>query len=70
MTAKEKARKLVKEYLIYFPEFYNDLEYGYNIDKAKECALILVDEIIDAMNEEFSTSTHYWRDVKQELKNK
>ena len=61
MTPKEEARALVDCYLIYFPEFYNDKEYDYNIEKAKQCALIAVDRLIKV------TGSKYWYDVKREI---
>ena len=72
MTPKEKASKLVSEYLIHFVEFYNEKEYGYNNDKAKQCALIAVDEILDddmyGMEEEhFEKRINYWEEVKKEI---
>ncbi len=69
MTPKEKAEKLLSEYLIYFPEYYNDLEYDYNVEKAKQCALIAVDEILNNDNNFFNTYSQndYWLQVKQEI---
>jgi hypothetical protein len=72
MTAKEKAEKLLRDYLIYFPEYYNDLEYDYNVEKAKRCALIAVDEIIKETKLHDKTiyqhgRTAYWQEVKQEI---
>ena len=72
MTPKEKASKLVSEYLIHFVEFYNEKEYGYNNDKSKQCALIAVDEILDddmyGMEEEhFEKRINYWEEVKKEI---
>ena len=81
MTPKEKAKELFTSYLILFPEFYNDLEYGYNDVKAKQCALIAVDEIIEGIErafDEYEKGTgiyvknriFYWdfySDVKQEI---
>lgn len=61
MTPKEKAKDLFTDYLILFPEFHNDLEYGYNDVKAKQCALIAVKELIK------ETGSKYWYDVKQEI---
>ncbi len=61
MIPKERAKYLFENYLILFPEFYNDLEYGYNDVKAKQCALILVNELIK------ETGSKYWYDVKQEI---
>jgi hypothetical protein len=65
MTAKEKAKELFTNYLILFPEFYNDLEYGYNDVKAKQCALIAVDEIL-WMASHYVT-IQFWENVKIEI---
>jgi hypothetical protein len=65
MKAKEKAEELFENYLILFPEFYNDLEFGYNEVKAKQCALILVDEVLE--NSHTNVFTKYWEEVKQEI---
>jgi hypothetical protein len=70
MTPQEKANKLVSKYFYYFPEFYNDREYGYNEDKAKECALIAVDEVIESLHEHHWQNRNvieYYREVKQEI---
>jgi hypothetical protein len=73
MTPKEKARELVSKYFYYFPEFYNDKEYGYNEDKAKECALIAVDMVIkcckdyDEVHENYTTQVDHWMEVKREI---
>lgn len=70
MTPKEKANELFKKYLYYFPEFYNDKEYDYDTDKAKQCALITVDEILEVIlsDEYYCSLIHkYWQEVKQEI---
>jgi len=71
MTAKEKAKELFTNYLILFPEFYNDLEYGYNDVKAKQCALIAVNEILKEKNGcskyECYGQDINWKEVKQEI---
>jgi hypothetical protein len=81
MTPKEKARELVKKYFFYFPEFRNEKEYDYNEDKAKECALIAVDELIrfekasinlmndfmKVVNLGFERKGYYYEEVKQEI---
>lgn len=75
MTPKEEAISLVDSYLIYFPEFYNDKEYDYNIEKAKQCALIAVDF---AMNSNYSfkpihggwiSGKLYYEELKKEIIN-
>jgi hypothetical protein len=65
MTPKEKAKELFTNYLILFPEFYNDLEYGYNDVKAKQCALIAVDEILKIIHTNMEDK--YWQEVKREI---
>ena len=65
MKAKDRAKYLFENYLILFPEFYNDLEFGYNEVKAKQCALILVDEVLE--NSHTNVFTKYWEEVKQEI---
>jgi hypothetical protein len=72
MTPKEKAIYLYRNYLIFFPEFYSEKEYYYNEDKAKQCALIAVDEIIKETKLHDKTiyqhgRTFYWQEVKQEI---
>lgn len=69
MTPKEKAKDLFEKYVFYFPEYYNDLEFDYNIEHAKECALIAVNEILNNDNNFFNTysKNDYWQEVKQEI---
>jgi hypothetical protein len=59
MTSKEKAEELV--------ERFTKLEDGeMYIGKAKECALIIVDEILDNC---YEVMKPFWLEVKQEIKN-
>ena len=67
MTTKEKAEELVRKmYLV-----HSNTASKITMYFAKECALIAVDEIIDALPE--STSPYnlkqidYWQEVKQEI---
>ena len=62
---KEKAQDLFYKYLLYFPEFYNDLEYDYNSEDAKQCALIAVNEILNVIHT--NMEDRYWQEVKQEI---
>jgi hypothetical protein len=73
MTRKKEARALVDSYLIYFPIFYNDKEYDYNIEKAKQCALLAIDF---AMNSKYSfqpmhggwvSGRKYYEELKEEI---
>ena len=60
MTPKEKAQELVDKY----SNYTSDWDY---LTKAKQCALIAVDEILaDRMPFEH-TSVEYWQEVKQEM---
>lgn len=74
MKPKEKAEKLFYDYLTYFPEFRNDLEYDYNVESAKNCALIAVDELLNISlpSSEYGgvitdATIEYWNEVKQEI---
>lgn len=58
MTAKEKAKQLVEKY-------DSALTYLESKSKAKECALIAVNEIISALVGLGSIS--YWEEVKKEI---
>ena len=62
MKAKEKAKELVDK--------FSDLEDGeMYIGKAKQCALIAVDEIMATVDAEDQVVLYnYWQKVKQELK--
>jgi thymidylate synthase len=61
MTPKEKAQELI------------DKMYHYQWrekQRAKECALIAVDEVIEALHEHHWQNrnvTEYWKEVKNEL---
>jgi hypothetical protein len=63
MTPKEKAIKLVDRYRVMF--------YGkFSIpakNKAKKCALIAVDEIIDLYKSNWNIKNGYWQEVKKEI---
>ena len=60
MTLKEKAKALVDR-------FYNEVKY---MERAKVCALIAVDEIMDSVYDEHVSDIlyQYWEEVKQEIK--
>jgi hypothetical protein len=71
MTPKEKAKKLVDNML-------NEQSYTEDLYDAKQCALIAVDELIEAhikISKEESGTTlidygqNYWQEVKQEIEN-
>lgn len=69
MTPKEKAKELIS---IFGKQIGKELKNGsfrYNIEIAKECALIAVDEILNNDNNFFNTYSQndYWLKVKQEI---
>jgi hypothetical protein len=70
MTPKEKAKELVED-------MHDAPEIGYN-EHAKQCALVAVDEIIDALAEydnrnntyelqNMDRDFNYWQEVKKEI---
>ena len=63
LTPKEKAKELVEK--------FSDLEDGeMYIGKAKQCALIAVDEIIGIKLlwfQKYTKELDYWQEVKEEL---
>jgi len=69
MTPKEKAEELVRKYL----ELGKDFTRGVSMQEfSKECALIAVNETIEAM--EFNrwqnrNEIEFYQEVKQEIKN-
>jgi hypothetical protein len=56
MKPKEKAKELVEK-------FYWDY------DRAKQCALIVVDEVLGQFKWRPKDSLSYWEEVKQEINN-
>ena len=67
MTSKEKAEELVLKYL----RIDNNTSECFNKHIAKQCALIAVDEVIDACEKNMveSYNTDWWNKVKQEIRN-
>ena len=71
MTPKEKAEELVDK--MYFSRRYDDTENYIPqraYDHAKECALIAVDEILNALSYKVSSNfeeIQYYIEVKQEI---
>ena len=70
MTPKEKAKDLVDIYLDITKRSLNDEGFFYDIDLAKQCVLIAVDEILNNYyKNHFQTGKKidYWIEVKQEI---
>jgi hypothetical protein len=67
MSAEEKAKELVNNFKL------NVLDYegsGLNTYKAKQCALIAVDEILNSPKDgyvHFQDVIKYWQEVKSEI---
>jgi hypothetical protein len=61
MTPKDKAEILVAKFIKH-SRAEKDIK---PIQSAKQCALIAVDEILNAIG--FSVMDEYWSDVKQEI---
>lgn len=72
MTAKQKASEL---YLIFGRAISKPLKrggYKFNVEQAKQCALIAVDEIIKALHNadtayDLVDKIEYWNEVKDEI---
>ena len=68
MTPKEKAKELIKKFAMYLRA---NLMHDEDADEdAKECALIAVYEIIDALDFnqwQNAKQIDYWQEVKQEI---
>jgi hypothetical protein len=69
MTPEQKANNLCMKFLI---QTTTDIPYGINKAIAKECALIAVDEIIEANPIAFDEDDNciakqWWQEVKTEI---
>jgi hypothetical protein len=62
LSPKEKAEELVEAFMNIKKQKLSDYSIIYH-PTAKQCALIAVNEILDAINE----WDHYWEQVKQEI---
>jgi hypothetical protein len=75
MTPKEKAEELVEKYMPHIAgaDRYNTTLGIYNKDISKQCALIAVDEILNAISfnmydeEEYNKVNDFWEEVKSEI---
>ena len=63
MTPKEKAKELLWKYLPILESWEEN-----NSNKAKQCGLIAVDEILNikSVDKDYDLS-NYWEEVKQEI---
>ncbi len=70
MTPKEKAKELVDKFIEPTMEFDELDGYVEDKDNAKQCALIAVDEVIEALHEHHWQNRliiNYWEEVKHEI---
>lgn len=78
MRAKDKAKELITKYSNYVDSTNDELNtcYKSKIERAKQCALICVDEIEEILmsdeiympsNPSFERLDDYWQEVKQEI---
>jgi hypothetical protein len=65
MTPKEKAQELVDKIYNYTVDVFI---LSTSLECSKQCALIAVDEIIEATIDDWSHS-EYWQEVKREIEN-
>ena len=64
MTPKEKAKELIDKYQFVYIQNYTSMF------EVKQCALIAVDEIFEALDEHHWQNrnvTEYYKEVKQEI---
>jgi nitrate/nitrite-specific signal transduction histidine kinase len=64
MRPKEKAQDLVNKYINLTDGWVMGIE---NWKHKKQCALVAVDEIINALNSDINPLVNYWYEVKQEI---
>jgi len=66
MTPKEKAKELIDKYQFVYIQNYTSMF------EVKQCALIAVDEVIEALHEHHWQNKliiNYWEEVKNEINN-
>jgi hypothetical protein len=69
MTPKEKAEQLIIKYRLIEFDKTEDTRLLISLKDAKECALIAIDEIINAGKDVDEFADSYWQEVKQEIEN-
>jgi hypothetical protein len=61
MTPKEKAKELFKKIYLSDGKVWQET--------AKQCCLMVVDEIVELQKFDFGFDSNYWKEVKQEINN-
>lgn len=67
MTPKEKAEELIENYRNAYPTYTSN---RLNLHQTKRCALMAIDEVIEALYEHHWQNRliiDYWTQVKQEI---
>lgn len=81
MNPQEKAQELVGKYIPHTRVFHEVLGWEDYLDSAKQCALIAVDEILEATKHEYQIQyesgewsreigykySEYWKQVRNEI---
>lgn len=75
MTPKEKAKELVDKYFILLKNKYQIWNIAYGVGEPKQCALIVVDEILEELDAEYwglemdrsFERQRFWLNVKHEI---
>lgn len=68
LTPKEKAKELVDRFGKKVGKELKNGSFRYNIEIAKQCAIIAVDEILNGSRLFYIEDYDYWQEVKQEIK--
>ena len=67
MTAKEKAKELVSKMAMHQVWHSSDNNVKGMQDRAKECALVAVDEILSVIGDKIFSEYNFWQQVKTEI---
>ena len=70
MIPKEKANNLMTKFNNYHDIEKKEYIIYQSLEETKRCALIAVDEILEALPEDYQNDIwSYWKEVKQEIEN-
>jgi hypothetical protein len=67
MTAENKANELIDKFIPFTKDWDELNGWMDNVNNAKQCALIAVDEIIKEHYPQDAKRCEYWNQVKQEI---
>jgi LPS O-antigen subunit length determinant protein (WzzB/FepE family) len=63
-AAKKKANELVDRYIEYVEAYSSEGQ----LENAKTCAIIAVNEVLDNLEDHTGEDIKYWQEVKSEIK--